>query len=180
MRRFSRHLSTEKSGPWGWRVWMFMWCIASFLLLLAVWLLNEVIQNPSMGWMLLAIASLCWWQWARESRRLAKLRATRQDTICDFRKSFNWREVDPWILRATWLQTGRWIDSKRGFPVRAADDLFKDFKFIGEDVDDLVNDIAESAGYAMTDLERNPLFGKVCTVREVVLFLSQQPKIRAD
>ena len=113
-----------------------------------------------------------------DRRRTARLRQTRDDTICDFRRSFDVRKVDPWIIRATHEAFGGLLDTKQPrFPLRASDSIEDDLKIDWEDIDDLANEVAQRAGYDMCDCEKNPLYGKVKTVKDFVMFVTHQPKI---
>jgi len=114
-----------------------------------------------------------------EARRVARIRRERDDTICDFRGSFDVRKVDPWTIRATYEAFGRWFDAKQvHFPLRASDSIWDDLKIDPEDVEDLVHEVGQRAGYEITDCEANPLFGKLETVRDFVMFFTHQPKSR--
>ena len=114
-----------------------------------------------------------------EARRVATIRRERDDTICDFRRSFDLRMVDPWIIRATCEAFGRWFDAKQvHFPLRASDAIGNDLKIDPEDVEDLVHEVAQRAGYDISECEANPLYGKVETVGDFVMFFTHQPKSR--
>lgn len=114
-----------------------------------------------------------------EARRIARIRRERDDTICDFRRSFDVRKVDPWIIRATYEAFGRWFDAKQvHFPLRASDAIGNDLKIDPEDVEDLVHEVAQRAGYDISNCEANPLYGKVQTVGDFVMFFTHQPKTR--
>ena len=114
-----------------------------------------------------------------EGRRVARIRQERDDTICDFRNSFDVRKVDPWIIRATYEAFGRWFDAKQvHFPLRASDSIGNDLKIDPEDVEDLVHEVAQRAGYDISECEANPLYGKVETVGDFVMFFTHQPKTR--
>jgi len=105
-------------------------------------------------------------------RRAAAIRRERAgDSICTFARSFDRRAVDPWILRATWEE----FASILSFPVRATDRV--DEHIHPEDCDDIAEEIAVRAGRSLDDSKRNPMFGRVCTVRDLVLFLQHQPRV---
>lgn len=114
-----------------------------------------------------------------ERRRGRRFRRERDETICDFRRSFDLRKVDPWIVRATHEAFGGWFDPKQPkFPLRASDSIEDDLKIDWEDVDDLAEEVAQRAGYDISDCEANPLYGSVKTVEDFVLFFTHQPKTR--
>jgi hypothetical protein len=84
-------------------------------------------------------------------RKISKLRISRCDTICDFRKSFNPREVDPWIIRATYEGFTHLIDPKiPHFPLRATDLIEKDLGVDPDDIYDLLSEVADRAGYDLS------------------------------
>ena len=114
-----------------------------------------------------------------ERRRTTKFRQERDDTICEFRRSFDVRQVDPWIIRATYEAFGAWFDAKQPtFPLRASDSIEDDLNIDWEDVDDLAHEVAQRAGYDISDCEANPLFGKVKTLNDFVIFFTHQPRTR--
>ena len=113
-----------------------------------------------------------------EGRRVARIRQDRDDTIGDFRRSFDLRQIDPWIIRATYEAFGAWFDAKQSkFPLRASDLIYDDFKIDWEDLDDLLREVAQRAGYDISRCEANPLYGNVRTVEDFVKFVTHQPKI---
>lgn len=122
-----------------------------------------------------ALFLLCCISTHQEERRLRKLAKERQDTICDFRKAFDVRRVDPYIIRATYQEIGSYLDPKHAFPLRATDNFERDLKIDGEDLDDLACDVAQRLNYDMSSCELNPLYGKVHTVRDFVMFFTHPP-----
>ena len=62
------------------------------------------------------------------------------------------------------------------FPLRATDRIDEDLQIDREDLDELADDIAMRAGYDMTETKNNPLYDKVKTVGDIVLFYGHQPK----
>ena len=173
MRKLSRHLPprvvARQRMPWiGWVV------ITVLLAFLVLWMALE----PSRTILGLMGVGLCFAVIiAFEHRRLASIRRNRDDSICDFGRSFNLRDIDPWLVRATYDAFCDWIDPKQpNFPIRAKDSLDDDLRIDPMDVNDLAHEVAERAGYHHSSWEANPLLGKVSTIEEFVLFLSHQPK----
>lgn len=114
-----------------------------------------------------------------DRRRIARLRKERDDTICDFRKSFDLHEIDPWIIRATYETIGAWVDQKKPFiPLRASDLIERDLRMHLEDMWELICEVSQRAGYDVSDCEANPLFGKILSVEDFVLFINHQPRIQ--
>ena len=101
-------------------------------------------------------------------------------TICNFAREFDAREVDTWIIRATYEEVQRAICSDQLVPLKATDHLFDTLKFDGDDLDlDLIETIAQRTGRSLDGYEENPFYGKVTTVRNLVLFFNYQPVVNA-
>ncbi len=55
--------------------------------------------------------------------------------------------------------------SKSGpFPLLPKDRIWKDLLIVSEELDDIVTDVAERAGYSDDDLDLNPMYGGVSLV----------------
>ena len=113
---------------------------------------------------------VCW-------RRDAQIAEARRDySICDFARSFDYRVIDTWIIRATFEELSH------SYPVRPDDNLADDLGVVGEDLDDCFENIAKRIDRSADDddVEANPLYDKkVETVRDLVMFLQHQPKVAA-
>lgn len=175
MRTLSRHLpsygATDAKMPVIGKIVLTM-----FLLAIGYW----VFVDPYKALIVLgALAALITVIGLIDRRKVAKLRNKRGDTICDFRKAFNLREVDPWIIRASYEAFSAWIgQNEHLFPLRASDSIERDLRIDPEDMWDLVLEVAQRAGYDITDWEANPLLGKIETVLDFVLLINHQPRIR--
>ncbi len=100
------------------------------------------------------------------------------ENLCTFARDFDVRKIDTWIVRGTFEELQGYGGSKgRLVPIRASDNLFDDLLLDWDDVEDVAFIIAKRAGRSMDDLESNPLFGKVTTVEELVLFMNGQARI---
>ena len=95
------------------------------------------------------------------------------ESICGFARSFDLRAVDPWIIRATYEA----LATTCGFPIRADDHLERDLWVGAEDLDFEAMDIARRARRSLEYDASNPLFGKVETARDLVLFLNHQSAV---
>ena len=126
-----------------------------------------------------SIALLSWVVWIFERKRLAKLSANRhEDSICTFARSFDCRHVDTQIIRAVYEELQSYLsDSHDKFPIRASDRIDEDLRIDREDLDDIAYDIAARAGCDMANTKANPLFDKVNTVADMVLFFAHQTRI---
>jgi hypothetical protein len=112
-----------------------------------------------------------------QKRRLQKIATQRQeDSICTFARSFGRRAVDTRIIRATYEELQKYFSSDvQNFPIRATDSVEKDLRLDEEDLEDVAMEIARRAQRSFENIEKNPLFGKVKTVGDLVLFLNLQP-----
>ncbi|MEZ0260071.1 MAG: hypothetical protein ACAH80_03635, partial [Alphaproteobacteria bacterium] len=100
-----------------------------------------------------------------------KLTAGREEeTICTFARQLNCRETDTWIIRAVYEE----LSNYNGYSPRLDDRLVEICEH-GDDIDWLVLDISERLGRPLKNTEQNPYFDKVTTVRDLILFFTQQP-----
>ena len=115
------------------------------------------------------------------SRRLAQLSAQRPgESICTFARSFDYRTVDTWAIRAVFEELQPCCRFKHGtMPLRATDNFDHDLRIDGEELDAMAEDMAFRAGRSMENTVENPLYGKVSTVSDLVLFLVNQPRRKA-
>ncbi len=98
--------------------------------------------------------------------------------ICNYARSFEYREVDTKIMREVWNELQSYLGKYDGksFPVEA-DDLFKEtYNLDTDDLDNVYWAVADRLGIETEDAEANPFFNKVTTVKSLVLFLHNQPK----
>jgi hypothetical protein len=159
--------------------------------------------TPVMGWMLLAVVGayvlFVIWQypfacvafialavgWSIVSNRndrthLQSLAAARSgESICHFAREVNCREVDTWIVRAAYEEIqGHLSRLLPDFPVRSSDRFIEDLRIDPDDLDDLLAiDMAERTRRDLREAEKNPYFGKVRTVRDLMMFLQAQPRL---
>jgi len=118
-------------------------------------------------------------QGKRENRKLLALAASREgQTICEFARDFDARAVDTWIIRAAYEQLqGQLRHIHPAFPVRADDRLKEDLFLDEDDLDmDLAQEVEARTGRSLDGSDNNPYFGRVKTVRDLVLFFQSQPK----
>lgn len=96
-------------------------------------------------------------------------------SICEFAREFDPRVVDTWIIRAAYEQLQASLPTKYKVPIKASDNLFETLKLDEDDLDlDLVEEIAQRTGRSLENYNDNPLYGKVTTVRNLVLFFNHQ------
>ena len=127
------------------------------------------------------VCAFCVWAHVenrREQHRLQCLASARiGESICHFARSFERRKTDTWIVRAVHEELQLFLRPFIKFPLRASDSLVDDLGMEVDDVDDLLVDVASRAGRSIEQTERNPYYGKVRTVADVVLFVNAQPQV---
>jgi len=112
-------------------------------------------------------------------RRLEVLARDREgESICEFARSFDHHAVDPWIIRAVYEELQNYLKSDQAvFPIRSTDRLVEDLSVDLEDLNlDVAPTIAQRVGRSVIDTKANPLFGKVHTVGDLVIFFNHQPR----
>jgi hypothetical protein len=160
---------SRKTRWWGWPI------LAAMFSGLAYW----IYRLPYVLFFLLLVGVLGYLQVVSKRRWQRRLAATRQsETICEFARSFD-RRTDTWIIRAVYEELTRFLAVEgRPLPVRREDRCEKDLRIDAEDLDDLARDIAYRARLSMEHSDKNPLYGKVKTVADMVTFFEQQPKLQ--
>ncbi|MDD5271834.1 MAG: hypothetical protein PHU14_03855 [Methylovulum sp.] len=151
----------------------------AFLFVLGAGLLYLACSHPVP--MLLTAIGLSIFVAIERHRSLAKLRALsdsrRGESICNFARQFDRHVVDPWIIRAVYEQLQNYISLEHKIPVRASD-TFDALSINDEDLDmDLVLEISQRTGRSLEHLNRNPYYGKVRTVADLVFCFNAQPTI---
>ena len=157
----------HKASPW---VWLFL---AALMAGLAYWFF----QQPYFVAALLAVLGVSvWMQFVWDKRFRRQLVTSRQDeSICEFARSFD-RQTDTWLIRAVYEEVSRYLSvDGRTIPVRRQD-LCENL-IDPEDLGDIAKDVAFRARRSMEDCDKNPLYGKVQTVGDMVTFLEYQPRI---
>lgn len=114
----------------------------------------------------------------RTKAHLNKLAAQRAgESICTFAREANCRVNDTWVVRAVYEQVQTYLGSEfQSFPLRWNDSFEKDLKIDIEDVGDIIaSEVAERTGRNFSETTGNPMYGKVSTVGDLVLFFCAQP-----
>jgi hypothetical protein len=138
-----------------------------------------------MPWLLLfflVIAVFGWLAMRRHTRHMrARARSRAGEDISSFIRAFDCHQTDTWILRAVYEELSKWCEiDGRPFPIHADDRWEEDLQINSEDMDnDFLPDIAYRAGRSLEDTQKNPYYGRVKTVRDIVGFLEHQPKIES-
>ncbi|OGA87485.1 MAG: hypothetical protein A2Z90_11110 [Burkholderiales bacterium GWA2_64_37] len=176
MRIASRHMPKYKPRPTGPVAWL-------FLAVLAAGLAYGAVSSPTVAAVVFLLLCTAFFFARRVTKReedsLRNLAAERNgESICEFARDFDTRAVDTWIVRAVYEQVqGQLKHVHPAFPVRASDRLKEDLHLDDDDLDmDLAVQVEQRTGRSLDETKANPLFGKVKTVRDLVLFFHAQPK----
>jgi hypothetical protein len=140
-------------------------------------------EYPKSLYIISAITVLIWAETLWERRRRRRLAMSRSgESICSFVDSFDCRHTDTWILRAVYEELSRYLAVEgHPMPIRADDQCFEgDLRIDREDLDDLAVDVAARSRRSMDEADRNPYYGKVRTVRDLVGFFEHQPRLETS
>ena len=178
MRIASRHMPEYKPRPTGLVAW-------AFLVALACGIVYVAVSSPAGAVVALVLlgASYLFARRAakRDEMRLRTIAAERQgESICEFAQDFDTRTVDTWIIRAVYEQIQRQLDHVHSaFPLRASDRLKEDLQLDDDDLDmDIAVQIEQRTSRSLDLTKANPYFGKVKTLRDLVMFFQAQPLCR--
>jgi hypothetical protein len=115
----------------------------------------------------------------RQRLRLTQLAARREgQSICEFARDFDTRQVDTWIIRAVYEHLQEQLTHAHpAFPVRAADRLKEDLQLDPDDIDlDVLVQVEQRTGRSLDHTRDNPHYGRVQTAGDLVLFFQAQPR----
>jgi hypothetical protein len=95
-----------------------------------------------------------------------------RDATCTYARSFDFRHTDTLVMRAVYEELQPFV----GFPVQAAHRLSEDLRIDDEDLDvDVVPVIAQRLRRTLRHSEKNPYYGRIRTVEDLVHFMEAQP-----
>lgn len=101
------------------------------------------------------------------------------ETICDFVRSIDYRNIDTHVIRAVYelLEPYYIYDKDKILPARADDSLWKDIKIDPDDIDmDLFYELLNVTGRVVDGMKKNPYYGKINTVKDLIMLINLQPK----
>jgi hypothetical protein len=114
--------------------------------------------------------------WLTAERHFTRLRKQRsEDSICTFAKLLPAREHDTWIVRAVYEEVTRWTK----LPIRPSDHFSDDLRLDVEDLQCIAEEVGRRSGRVIGDTLSNPMFDRVVTVADMIIFFEHQPKIEA-
>jgi hypothetical protein len=177
MRVPSRFMPKYEAAPVRWWQWIFPCALlgaCAYLIAAATW------WHLALGAVAALALAVSTKRELRRNRLQLEALAERRpgDSICQFARSFERRTVDTWVIRAVYEELADYLRWDRpDFPVHADDNLGLDLKIDSDELDDLlIEPIALRSGRTLDNAEANPLWGKVSTARDLVLFFNAQPR----
>ena len=117
-----------------------------------------------------------------ENRRILKSSKERGEAnICEFARSFDYRNTDTKVIRTVWNYISKEMLCVKGRPfhVRADDHLENDLQIDTEDLEDFLTDTSKKLNISIEQTEQNPYYDKVETVADLVHFIDHQKKLTA-
>lgn len=164
----SRHMprrEPQSKPTWLARIFLCVSCGALLYGVVAIMLLS-IWTALAIGLFVITVASSS----ALSSRKFRQLRdSRRKDNICAFARSVPIRELDTWVIRATYEELAIWVGDEMGpFPVHAADRLVEDLEIDGEDLCDVVIAISNRCERTLDEIDKNPLLPKMKTVEDLI------------
>jgi hypothetical protein len=116
----------------------------------------------------------------RKMKRLALERG--EPNICEFSRTFDYRQIDTKILREVWNETQINLGTYAGknFPIKAEDLFEQTYNFDSDDLDEIYWVVADRLGIDTENPEENPYWNKVDSVKDLVLLLHYQPKLKRE
>jgi hypothetical protein len=106
---------------------------------------------------------------ARRSERVANLPS---DSTCSYARSFAFRQADTLVMRAVYEE----LQPTVTFPIQASHGLVEDLRLDDEDLNlDFAPIIAQRLHRTLKGSEKNPYYGRVYTVEDLVRFMEAQP-----
>lgn len=151
------------------------WGFSAIVVAVLVWV---VWDNPVLLVLVPIIAIGSYIAGKRQKKKLDALAKERIElSICEFARSFDCREVDTWVIRAVYEQIQEYVSCENILlPIKAEDDLFDVLDIDSDDLDlDILEEIAQRTGRSIENTDKNPYYGKVSTVRDLVYFINEQP-----
>jgi len=114
-----------------------------------------------------------------EHLRMKKIAIQRgKPNICKFARDFDYRVIDTKIIREVWNETQLWLGKFDGenFPIQSSDNFEKTYRIDEDDLDDIYWDVSDRLGISTENVEVNPFYERVHSVKDLVLFIHHQQK----
>jgi hypothetical protein len=105
----------------------------------------------------------------RHEEKLAKLPP---NASCSYARSFDFRHTETLVMRAVFEELQPFVE----FPILASHGLVEDLHLDGEDFSlDIAPVIAQRLDRTLRGSDRNPYYGRINTVEDLVRFMEAQP-----
>ncbi|MGB0834843.1 MAG: hypothetical protein ACPGR2_10020 [Psychrobium sp.] len=101
-----------------------------------------------------------------------------ESNICEYARSFDFRNVDTKIMREVWNELQLYLGkyNNKPFPIKAEDTFEHTYKIDSDDLDEIYWSVADRLNISTEQPENNPYFEKVTNVKNLILFLNNQPR----
>lgn len=184
MRTFSRHMPSSKKFPQTQgKLFPGVLVFALVLVAVAAVFVRFPILVPVAVCAVLIVIFVSRVMERKRQRRIFQLVDERVgESICNFARSFDRREIDPWVVRAVYEECFRSTEYGAGrVPVRRGDALFRgDLQFDEEDFEIILSRIAFRCRRSLDLTPGNPLLDANGTIGDIVAFLDRQPRLNAQ
>ena len=112
------------------------------------------------------------------NNRLRRLAAERSsDSICSFTRSLDYHRLDTQVIRATYDEVQRYLDSvSPKYPIRATDRFEQDLHIDYEDIAEILVAIAKRCGRDLQPSQAWPRKLRFETIADLVYFICDLPK----
>ena len=101
-----------------------------------------------------------------------------EPNICKFVRDFDYRVIDTKIIREVWNETqlnlGEFLGGK--FPIQSEDNFEKTYRMDIEDIDYMYWGICDRLGITTENVEVNPFYESVNSVKDLVFLIHHQQK----
>ena len=150
--------------------------IAPFFL----WLAYGIWDDPMVGVVLLGIIFIIFLfgyfsPYSTESIDALYVERKNED-IGTFTRLLDYKNIDTWIIRAVYEEVNSELEYDKPLPLRPSDNLEKDLKLDDEDLEYILTHIFARVEISVENIEKNPYYGKIETVGDIIHFCNYQPK----
>jgi hypothetical protein len=116
---------------------------------------------------------------ARDQRRWEELRTARAgEGLQEYLERLPTKGTDLAVARGVFESLSQRMPGPPGFPVRPEDDLEGVYRIDQGELEIVAEEVASSTGRSLASTTANPFVGRVHTVRDLVGFLSNQPRVQ--
>jgi len=159
-------------GVAGWSVLLVSVCAGLYILWMHPWVTAMAV---------VAVVGLGVYEHTKEKWYFNQLMAQRHgESLCTFSREQTLTGIDTFIVRAVYEEIQFEIPLQKDFPLRWSDNLYSVLHVDGDNLEELIERIAQRTDRCITYTKLNPLYGKIHTVGDLIIFLNHQPKGYTD